>query len=271
MKRLIWIFIWVLSLPLQAQKFGISIESGPTIGILKKDITDAAFPHNNFYSLGSGISTGLNLQIFPDSSNWYFSTGFELYQSSQAITAYSNMGDSSYKSNARSINSLRFQTQLAYSFNIGRLKLDLRAGFLIPLISGTREFQYTEDSTYKSMSLLYIQQYPSFGFKGGLNFNGPLIRNNKLKWFINLDLTLLNSKVKSAKYTYYKDTRNRSLEEVYPGIGDREFIYHKDPSMVRNNKDVLPASYNKDKATDKLTYVQSLNSVNLRFGFQFLF
>ncbi|MCC6818467.1 MAG: hypothetical protein IT245_06230, partial [Bacteroidia bacterium] len=86
--RLISLFVAsLMMLQLNAQKYGISIESGPSFGLLKKDLTDAAFQSSTSYSMGSGISNGLQFQYYPDSSNWYFSTGLELFQSNQITTA----------------------------------------------------------------------------------------------------------------------------------------------------------------------------------------
>lgn len=265
------VFVFFVQL-LEAQKFGLSIESGPTFGMLRKDQTDASFKHETFYSMGSGMSNNLLLHVFPDSTHWYYCGGIEWYQSNQITTAFAKLSDSgSYMANSRNLNSFRVQAQLAYSFSFARFKLDLRAGFLVPVFSSNKEYQYVNDTSYNSMTLVRLQNYPSLGFKGGVNFSGALIPSNRLRWFLNIDLTLLNSKVKSAKVIEYKDTRGRQLSEVYSSTALQETLYRKDPTLIRNNQEVLPNRFDKNQATDKLTYTQSLSSVNIKFGFIFHF
>jgi hypothetical protein len=271
MKPLALILSFVFCLNSSAQKYGISIESGPSIGIFPKNLTDAAFKSETSYSLGHGMTNTLGFQVFPDSSSWYFSAGLQLFQGSQVTTAYAGDDSGNYNANSRSVNSLRFQAQLAYSFKIGKLKLDLRAGFLLPVYSRTKEFQYRKDTSFNAMTTVQIQQYPSLGFIGGLNLNGSLIKNNKLRWFLNIDLSVLNSSVKRAEVVYYKDSKNASLDEVFSSTSSKITEYRKDPTEIRNNEAVLPNRFDRNQATDKLTYMQSMNAFNIRFGFQFLF
>lgn len=272
MKPLLTTFILVYAFGLSAQKYGLSIESGPSLGIFPKDLSDAAFKPTQAYSLGSGMTNVLGFQVFPDSSNWYFNAGLHVFQGQQVTTAFLSTDDSgSYKANSRSLNAIRFQAQLAYSFKIGKLKLDLRAGILLPVYSRIKEFQYVRDTTFNAMTSLQIQQYPSIGFIGGLNLNGSLIKNNKLRWFLNIDLSVLNSRVKRSEIVYYKDSKQSELKDVYPDLANKVTLYRKEPTDIRNNADVLPSRFDKNQATDKLTYAQSLSAFNLRLGFQFLF
>ena len=95
--------------------------------------------------------------------------------------------------------------------------------------------------------------------------------SSKLKFFINSDLILMNAKSKSKIITAYSDSEGKSLEEIFPTVSDREFIYRKNVKDVRNNKDVLQTAYDPSKPTDKLSFLQSFSSIGIRAGFIFLF
>ncbi len=269
--RQFYLFIFLLtSSLLQAQKHGLSIEAGQSFGILSKDFTDAAFPSQTSYTLGNGQSQSLSYFIFPDSSNWYFTSGVEWFRGAQAITAFKQGDDSfSYSSNARTLNSLRLQAQLAYRFDLKYLKLDIRAGVILPVISKNREEQLVKDSNVFASTTVDLKNYTSLGFKGGLTISKSLTKD--IEFFINSDVVLLNTQVKSSKVVSYYDSDNRTLETEYPDIAYREIQYRKDPTLVRNNESVLPALFRKNQATDKLTYTQSVCSINLKLGFLFLF
>jgi len=270
MRHLCLLILLLTNSALFAQKYGLSIEAGQSFGILKKDLTDAAFPSQSSYSLGSGQSQALSLCIFPDSSNWYFTGGLEWYRGAQTITAFQQGTDSlQYLSNARSLSSLRLQAQFAYRFDLKYLKLDIRAGVILPVLSKNIEEQYRQDSAFHSHTTLTIKNYTSVGFKGGVSLSRQLTKN--IEFFVNSDIVLLNTQVKSANVTAYDDTEQKSLESVYPEVAYREIQYRKDPTLVRNNESVLPALFKKGQATDKLTYTQSVCSVNLKIGFLFLF
>ncbi len=267
------IFLLILLLTnslLHAQKYGLSLEAGQSFGILSKDLTDAAFPSQTSYTLGSGQSQALSFYIFPDSSNWYFSSGLEWYRGAQTIAAYKQGNDSlSYSSNARTLSSLRLQAQLAYRFDLKYLKLDIRAGVVLPLISNNSEEQYVRDSNAFASTTVDLKNYTSVGFKGGLTISKQLVKG--IEFFVNSDIVLLNTQVKSSKVKSYYDSDNRTLETEYPDVAYREIQYRKDPTLVRNNESVLPALFKKNQATDKLTYTQSVCSINLKLGFLFLF
>jgi hypothetical protein len=65
----------VVSGAAQAQKYGVSIEAGYQYGIQSKNKNDAPYPSTKSFSLGSGISRQLMFHVFPDSANWFFSSG----------------------------------------------------------------------------------------------------------------------------------------------------------------------------------------------------
>jgi len=270
MKRIGLLIMLISGMTLYAQKYGLSIEAGQSFGILKKDFTDAAFNANKSYSLGTAQSQALRFTIFPDSSNWYFTTGLEWFRGVQTITAYQAGSDSGYfKSNARSLNSLRLQAQLAYRFDLKYIKIDIKVGAVLPILSSNKEQQMTVDSVRSATTTLKLKNYTSVGFKGGLGLSRTLVPN--LDIFLNSDIVLLNTQVHSAEVIDYYDSDGRSLETVYPDVAYRQTEYHKDPTLVRNNESVLPAIFKKSQATDKLTYTQSVCSLQFNLGFIYKF
>lgn len=271
MKTIVLVLTCFIGVGLNAQRYGLSLESGPSLGAFKKSLSDDAYKQKSSYTLGGGIAHAILFHVRPDSSNWYFTTGFEYFQSNASTISFYELDSNAYLAASRSLNSLRFQAQLAYSFNIGKFNLDLRAGLLLPLLGSTTEYQYHKDTSYNSLTLLSLDNYPSVGFKGGINFSGPLVKNAKWKWFFNMDLTLLNSKVKSSKVFYYTDTEEREMESIYPDRASQEILFRKDPSEIRNNEAVLPARFDKNQPTDKLTYSQSISSFNFRVGLLYNF
>lgn len=269
--RHVLIFILVLAPFLSyGQKYGVSIESGQSYGVFKKNLNDAPKSAAIRHSLGSGICGSALFHLYPDSSNWYFSAGIEVLQGRQTNTSETLTSDSfDYRISSATLNTLRFQAQLAYSFNLRWFHLDVRAGVTVPLLSKNKEDFYTKDSLNSSVTATVVKSFPALGFKGGVTLNREILRG--VKFFLNLDVTVLNQNVKSRKVVSYWDNFGGTMDEVYPGVAYREMLYHKDPSLVRNNESVLPSSFKKDTPTDKLTYLQSMSSLNFKAGFLFLF
>lgn len=270
MRRIGLLLVLISGFTLQAQKYGISLEAGQSFGVLKKNFTDAAFSSNQYYSLGEGQTQALRFTVYPDSSNWYFTSGLEWFRGVQTITAFKAGKDSGqYRSNARSVSSFRFQAQLAYRFQINKIQIDVKAGVLLPLLSNNTEQQIVSDSVRTSTSVLKLKNYTSVGFKGGLCLSRSLVSN--LDIFLNSDIVLLNTQVRSAEVVDYYDSDGRALEDVYTDVAYRQTEYRKDPTLVRNNETVLPAIFKKTQATDKLTYAQSVCSLQFNLGFLYKF
>ncbi len=268
--RILLLLITTLSIAnVHAQRYGVSFEAGASFGTLKNSETDSKFGSEQSFSLGQGQTQKLMFQYMPDSSNWYFCAGLEGFQGTQVTTAFLRKDSFRYQANYRSLNSLRLQTQLAYKFNLNFLDIDLRAGVVLPITSNNREEQYMSDSNHYNRTIMSIKNYTSLGFVGGVNVNKEIAKN--VRFFINTELMVLNTKVKSASVSEYKDDQNGSLESAYPNVSDREYIYHKDPTLVRNNASVLPALFKKDLATDKLTYTQAISSISIKVGFLIVF
>lgn len=261
----------VCSLNIHAQKYGLSAEAGYHFGIQTKNNNDAPFPSTLSYSLGSGVSRQLMFHVFPDSSNWYFSTGFFHIGGTGVIVAKQRSinGEETYNAQELSLNSLRWVNKLTYSFHLRNFELKLSAGFVIPIINSMQEETYLNDSNGRSKTTASIKNYTSLGFTGGLGLTMPLTK--KIKVFCNTDIFILNSKVKSRKVHSYSDEMGRNFEDIFPTIGSREFLYRRDVSEIRNNADVLRTSYNSALPTDKLSYTRSYSSVGIQVGFMFLF
>lgn len=259
-----------LSGALSAQKYGISIEAGYQKGIQTKNKNDAPYPSTKSFSLGSGVSRQLMFHVFPDSSNWFFSTGlFALSGNGVENARYISVDGRTEMHQTLSLNSLRWINKLTYGFHVGRFELQLSGGIGLPISNKLIEDTYVSDSSFSSHTTAEIKSFKSLAFMGGLGINTTVFKNFEL--FLNADVYLMNANIKSRKLTAYSDSRNRSLEEVYQTVASREYEYHTDVNLIRNNQDVLPSLFNKNKATDKLSYAQSFSSIGLQFGFLYLF
>lgn len=253
-----------------AQKYGISIEAGYQYGIQSKNKNDAPFQSTKSFSLGEGISRQLMFHVFPDSANWFFSSGlFALSGNGVENASYRSINGQTEMHQTLSLNSLRWINKLTYGFHVGRFQLQMSGGIGLPISNKLIEDTYINDTSFSSHSTAEIKTYKSLAFMGGLGLNTAVFKNFEL--FLNADVFLMNANIKSRRLSTYTDSRNRSLEDVYQTVASREYDYHTDVSLIRNNQDVLPSLFNKNKATDKLSYAQSYSSIGLQFGFLYLF
>lgn len=264
------LFLLCYALLASAQRYGISIEAGYQFGIQTSNGNDAPFPSTTSYSLGTGIGKQFMFHVFPDSSNWFFSSGFQHLSGAGIMTAAdknNHAGD--YKAQVLYVSSLRMINRFTYRFQIKQLDLQISAGFVLPLLTNLQEETFIRDSAGSSRTLARLGNYASVGMCGGLGLGTNLTK--KIRLFCNADLILLNSKVKTRSVTAYSDEAGRSKEDVFASTSSTSFFYWRDVNNIRNNETVLPAMFSKDKATDKLSYSSSYSSIGLQLGFLFLF
>lgn len=222
------------------------------------------------YSLGNGTSTQLYFQHQPDSSNWTISTGINLLIGNRNITSlHENKGDSVVQSATLTANSLRYFIQLGYAWQVKKFQFQVNAGFNIPLITRLNGDISYRDSFKSTTEKYRVRNFFSVGFKGSASVRYAI--QKRIFLFLLTDLQVLNTKVRSKSLYDYHSSDGQTLEKKYPDYADRETIYLKNAENIRNNKAVLPMSFNPGKATESLSYSQSYSSLGLQFGFQFLF
>lgn len=264
---LLFVCLMAGQLPLAAQKYGIGVSAGYHRGIQTRNQNDAPFASTRSYSLGGGSSRQLMFHYYPDSSNWYLSAGIQHF-SGNAVTAYAgSRADSNDRAMYATVNSFRASAMLTYRFQLRYLDIGLHAGAILPFAGRMEEETWVNDTWGSSTSKARLHNYFSAGFSGGLS--ATLNLNKHVQFFVRLDLLLMNARIKSSRITAYEDSRGISLEEQYPFEGDRASNYRKAVSEVRNNRDVLPALYNRNQPTDKLSFTRSYSSAGLQFGFTF--
>ena len=253
-----------------AQKYGVSVEAGYQNGIQSKNKNDAPYPSSKSFSLGSGISRQVMFHVFPDSSNWFYSTGLFALSGNGVENANYQSNDHRISMNQTlSLNTLRWINKLTYGFQVGSFEIQVSAGVGLPISTRLTEDTYLTDSTFSSHSIADIKSFKSLAFMGGLGVNTKVFKHFEV--FLNADLFLMNANVKSRRLMAYSDSENRELETVFASVSSRETNYHTDVTLIRNNRDVLPSLFNTNKATDKLSYAQSFSSIGLQFGFLYLF
>ena len=269
-KSLIFLCMLGFMAKAEAQKYGVSIEAGYQFGIQTKNKNDAPYPSSKAFSLGAGVSRQLMFHVFPDSANWFFSTGvFALSGKGIENASYQSANGKVSMHQSLQLNSLRWINKLTYNFPLKPLKIQISAGIGLPLSTQLKEDTYIKDSSFSSHTQADIKNFKSIAFMGGLGLNWPMFKNFEV--FLNADLVLMNANVKSRSISAYSDSKNQSLETVYQTVASRNYDYHTDVNLIRNNQEVLPAIFNSGKATDKLSYSQSYSSIGLQFGFLFLF
>jgi hypothetical protein len=269
MKGKLLILAWLLLLTkgaLNAQKMGLVFESGKSFGILPKLHEDIDEPYNNKFTMGTGLSNALLLNIYPDSANYFFIAGFEFFNGASVMSANKKTNDFEFGA-SRNLKSLRLQTQLAYNFKSKFFDIQLKAGVLLPFYNSLYKESWRTDSVQTIRQKNRLDLYPSIGFKGGLAINKRL--NSKISVFVSGDITLMNAKVKRSEIVEYNSMQYQQVNDAFPNVASRVIEYRKDPKLIRNNEAVLPDSFDKNKATDKLTYAHSINGIALKFGFVF--
>lgn len=253
-----------------AQKNSLWISTGYNYGnnkIVKAN--DLPWGKNLAYSLGSGTSTQLWYQRQPDSSNWIAGAGLNLIIGNRNPAKIDQRPNDTLRTATLTSNSLRLCLQLGYVWQIKQFHFQLNAGLLLPVTTRvTQEIDY-HDSSRTISETSVIRNNFAIGFKSNLACSYKITKN--IHFFMMLDYNLLNPYVKSKKVTRYNSSNGKTLEDIYPNTADRETIYHKEPTDIKNNKDALPNAFDKTKPTDKLSYSQSYSSLGFQFGFRFLF
>jgi len=264
------VFLLLIGTSLNAQKYGLSVELGQQFGINKLGNYDVPFASETKFSMGNGITRQLMFHLYPDSSNWFVSFGLNQLSGNNVITAQrKNLPAMDYQVATQRIMSLRLISRVSYLFTVKSYSFNFSAGFILPLMSKNTEEYRVKDSVGWSLTTASIRHYTSVGFNGSIGV-AKLI-TPKIKCFLNTDINILNHQVKSKKLMAYESSNGKSFENNFPDIASKETIYRKDVTEIRNNKDVLPQRFNKDQATDKLSYRVTDSSLGFQFGFLFLF
>ncbi len=253
-----------------AQKYGFSLEAGQQFGINGKKENDASFPSARKYSLGSGVNRQFMFHVYPDSSNWFFSAGLSLLTGNQVITAQRGSSETmDYQALASSVNALRLMSRVSYLYTLNKYSFTFSAGLILPVLSRTREEYHARDSFETSITTSKVKNYLSLGFNGCIGVSRQI--TPRIRCFLNSDVIILNHQVKSREVLKYENSRGATMETAYPNQASRETVYHRDVTQIRNNPDVLPQLFNKNQATDKLSYRVTDSSIGLQVGFLFLF
>jgi hypothetical protein len=253
-----------------AQKIGFSLDMGYHQGIQSKNTNDAPFQSSKAYTLGSGMSRQFLCHIYPDSSNWFFSIGLQNFNGFEAVSAFHEL-DSFEKKDVQvlNLNSLRALGRLSYSFRYKGLEFNLYSGIMLPLINSLKEesIDYNQDPG-TGVTEAKLKNYFTVGYNGGLGIQTQVSKH--FKFFVNGDILLMNSNVKSRKITAYSDAKGRTLDDIYPTVASKQVAYKKDVTDVKNTE-FLQSAFNANQSTDKLTYSQSFSSIGLQIGILFLF
>lgn len=264
------IFLLLFCSTLSAQKNSLWVSSGYYYGDAKsKTPSDLTWGKAKSYTLGSGTSTQLFLQHQPDSSNWMLGAGLNLLIGNRNVVRMQTGSKDTLKTATYTANSLRLVLQFGYLWSVKKFNFQLNAGLIVPLKSQINCAVDYRDSNKNSQETSVLRNYFSVGFKSNLMCTYQL--NKKIKFFLSLDQILLNSKVRKKTITGYQSSNQQTLNTLYPTISDKETLYIKDVLEIRNNPLLLPNAFQKNQATEQLSYSQSYSSIGFQFGLQFMF
>jgi hypothetical protein len=217
------------------------------------------------YSLGGGVYNQLTFKIQPDSANWHFGLGLNsLFGNNTIVYKQTNSAKTEADVIGRKTNSLRFVGLLGVDFKVSSLQFNVYSGLIIPLLN-----QSTQERNQKKDTQFFNYQYKNkhyfaIGYTGGVRITKPI--NDKISLFFNCQTIILNQKIRSQELRSYNDYLNRDLQTVFPDKALRSSIYQKDIFDIKNNESVFPDLYNKDKATDLLSYSESFNALGFSIG-----
>lgn len=264
------IFLLLFCSTLSAQKNSLWVSSGYYYGDAKsKTPSDLTWGKAKSYTLGSGTSTQLFLQHQPDSSNWMLGAGLNLLIGNRNVVRMQTGSKDTLKTATYTANSLRLVLQFGYLWSVKKFNFQLNVGLIVPLKSQINCAVDYRDSNKNSQETSVLRNYFSVGFKSNLMCTYQL--NKKIKFFLSLDQILLNSKVRKKTITGYQSSNQQTLNTLYPTISDKETLYIKDVLEIRNNPLLLPNAFQKNQATEQLSYSQSYSSIGFQFGLQFMF
>lgn len=270
LKALSTIYLFLFCGVLCAQKNSLWVSSGYYYGDAKsKTPSDLTWGSAKSYTLGSGTSTQLFFQHQPDSSNWMYGAGLNLLIGNRNVVRMQTGVKDTLKTATYTANSLRLVLQFGYLWSVKKINFQLNAGLIVPLQSQIKcDIDY-RDSTKSSQETAILRNYFSVGFKSNLLCTYQIDR--KIKFFVSLDQILLNSKVRKKTITGYQSSNQQSFNALYPNVSDKETVYLKDVLEIRNNPLLLPNAFQKNQATEQLSYSQSYSSIGFQFGLQFMF
>jgi hypothetical protein len=270
LKALSTIFLFLICGTLSAQKNSLWVSSGYYYGDAKsKTPSDLTWGKAKSYTLGSGTSTQLFVQHQPDSSNWMLGAGLNLLIGNRNVVRMQTGSKDTLKTATYTANSLRLVLQFGYLWSVKKFNFQLNAGLIVPLKSQIKcDIDY-RDSSKNSQETAILRNYFSVGFKSNLVCTYQI--NRKIKLFVSLEQILLNSKVRKKTITGYQSSNQQSLNALYPNVSDKETVYLKDVLEIRNNPLLLPNAFQKNQATEQLSYSQSYSSIGFQFGLQFMF
>lgn len=217
------------------------------------------------YSLGGGVYNQLTFNIQPDSANWYFGFGLNsLFGNNTIVYNKTNTANMEVDVISRKTNSLRFVAVLGLDFKISSLNFNVYSGLITPLLNQSSQERNQKKDTQFYNYQFKNKHYFAVGYTGGLKITKQI--NNKISLFFNCQTIILNQKIRSQEMSSYNDYLDRDLQTVFPHRALQSSIYHKDIFDIKNNESVFPDLYNKDQATDLLTYTESFNALGFSIG-----
>ncbi|MBC7425709.1 MAG: hypothetical protein H7321_04155 [Bacteroidia bacterium] len=250
-----------------AQNQSFSITTGYNFGINTKSRGVAQTTSGSKslpYSLGSGtvIEAGYKNEL---DSHFYIGFGINY------LTSNNTLIESVYLKNGKQISYTGLSAwQFRASFSVGyhiylkSQRLFFNIGLIAPFLGKIKQEKIYTDSAFSFKSKSEIRNMPAIGFTGTIGTEIKLINN--INALIGIRINILNIKMRSEKITEYSDSKNNTLNEVFPTVYDREIRYLNNLDNGINDKKINPKGYDNSKPRETLTSRNAFSSLGLTFG-----
>ncbi len=249
-----------------AQHHSVEWSGGWMNGLFKSNkMNQIPWGKANKFSLGTNQHVQGKYLYFADSSLLNFEMSAQ-YNWGKSNLAYNN-SNAIEQSLIINSNFLQIESGFGINWKIKQLKFRFSQGILLPMLMNSTHQYYLKDSVKTVEYSSQIKNYQSLGYYSQLWMCKQI--NEKLALRISVDFNFLNVKIKSEKVDKINHSQGLTVNEYYNSTADKEYLFYKDPTLVRNNKDALPQFFKADKPTEFNTYRQSYSGIGFKIGLIF--
>lgn len=255
-----------------SQGFSIGAGKDATGSLTTIPVSGNAVSEELPYSLGSGNHSSFRMNFKHDSNALVFFADLQFLFGKNTLT---NRVINDSLNTKQFHNRTAFQVMgvfgISYPINItNRFKIAPSVGIMLPIVTRIREQQGFEagngDYTYAYYSL---KSTFSPGFQSGLKFSYQF--SEKASLSTGMDFQFMNLRERKSKLFKMESNQFSKMEDAFPNVSDREFIYHNELSDIQNDPVINPDGFDKNKPSDRLSASLPLSRIVWWFGVAYQF
>lgn len=249
-----------------AQKHAFELNGGAMYGLFKTNKQNQIKWGNSLlYSLGANQHIQGKYLYHVDSSLLNFETSSQYNWGKFTLAQVSTAGS---EQKLRLIsNTLQLEAGFGINWKVKQFKFRFSQGLLLPVIINTKHLYQYKDSVKTVEYTSEVRNYQSLGYYSQICITKSI--NQRLGLRFSVDFNFLNVKIKSEKVSKINHSQGLNINEYFSSTSEKEFLFYKDPTLVRNNKDALPQFYKPSKASEFIAYKQSYSGIGFKLGFVF--